>query len=500
MTKTDCYLLDLGMEIISRFPQSRILCLGDIMIDRFINGAVKRISPESPVPVFNASGQQVFPGGAANVARNIAALGGRCTLIGVTGDDPAARELASAIASNAGIAMALVVEAERPTTEKTRYVTDGHHMLRVDIEIARPITEATETAILSRVESLVSSHDVLVLSDYAKGVLTDRVVAHAIELASAAGRPIIVDPKSKTLERYRGASLITPNAKETQEATGIDPLEDDAMAVAAGAACHAGAPFEAVLITRSEKGMTLIPRDGDPVHIASTGREVFDVVGAGDTVVATLAVARAAGAGWETAARIANAAAGVVVGKRGTATVSSDELQLELQSLSYGHTRHDAPVMLTSEDAGRYARIRKAEGKRVGFTNGVFDILHPGHISILKFSRSACDCLIVGINSDASVKRLKGPTRPINPETDRATVLGALGTVDAVVLFDTDTPLELIKAIEPDVLIKGADYTVETVVGSDVVQSYGGTVLLAPLVAGKSSTNAIARAKLERSK
>jgi D-beta-D-heptose 7-phosphate kinase/D-beta-D-heptose 1-phosphate adenosyltransferase len=253
---------------------------------------------------------------------------------------------------------------------------------------------------------------------------------------------------------------------------------------------------DAILVTRSEKGMTLVPRQGPATHIPTTGREVYDVVGAGDTVIATLATAMACGAALATAARIANAAAGIVVGKRGTASVSQAELIAELEAQAHGRPRGGAPVMLTPDDAARYARACKAAGKQVGFTNGVFDILHPGHIAILHAARDACDCLIVGLNSDASVKRLKGPTRPINTQSDRAIVLGALGTVDAVVVFETDTPLELIRAIQPDVLVKGADYTVATVVGADVVTAYGGKVLLAELVPGVSSTNTIAKARM----
>ena len=484
---------------VQHFAHARILCVGDVMIDRFIQGAVKRISPESPVPVFNAGKQELFPGGAANVARNIFALGAQCTLIGAVGDDATGNELSRAIEHDSSVTTDFVVCTDRPTTEKTRFVTGGHHMLRVDMEVAKALPADAEAAVVARIAAHIADHDVLILSDYAKGVLTDGVVRQAIALANAAGKPVIVDPKSDDFSRYDGATLITPNAKEIQAATGLDAVED-AVAEEAGRIGLTHAKVEAILITRSEKGMTLVPRDLPATHIATTGREVFDVVGAGDTVISTLSLALAAGASLETAARVANAAAGIVVGKRGTATVSPDELILELENQQHGPARRGAPVMLTPEEAARYARARKAEGKRVGFTNGVFDILHPGHISILQFSRDACDCLIVGLNSDASVTRLKGPTRPINNERDRSIVVGALGTVDAVVLFETDTPIDLITAIRPDVLIKGADYTIATVVGADVVQSYGGEVLLAQIVPGVSSTNTIAKAQLERAR
>jgi D-beta-D-heptose 7-phosphate kinase/D-beta-D-heptose 1-phosphate adenosyltransferase len=478
---------------VQRFAAARILCIGDVMVDRFIEGVVKRISPESPVPVFSAGRQQSFPGGAANVARNIFSLGAQCTLIGVIGDDVTGHELIESLETSTIHAL-LIQSADRPTTEKTRFVAQGQHVLRVDTETTTPISEAAAAEIIRQVELSIGEHDVLVLSDYAKGTLTHDVCAAVIALARAAGKPVIADPKSDDFAKYAGATLITPNAAEMRIATGIEPVLDD-EAVAAGRYGLTRTDLDAILITRGQKGMTLVPRHGEAVHIRSAGRDVYDVVGAGDTVVATMAVALAAGARLEVAARIANTAAGIVVGKQGTSVVSPDELVMELRSGTPRAARRGTPVTLTLEEAARYARARKAEGRKVGFTNGVFDILHPGHISMLQFSRAACDCLIVGLNSDASVGRLKGPERPVNAEKDRAIVLGALGMVDIVVMFDTDTPFDLIHAIVPDVLIKGADYTLNTVVGADFVLSHGGSVLLADLVPGVSSTNTIAKAQ-----
>lgn len=487
-------------ELTSRvqyFSRARILCVGDVMVDRFIDGSVERISPESPVPVFMSGRRVMFPGGTANVARNVVALGASCTLLGGVGDDAPGRELTDAIEVGTTIRADFLILADRPTTEKTRFVTQGHHMLRVDIESAEPIGNESESEVLRRLDQLIAAHDVVVLSDYAKGFLTDRVLKHAIALARAAGKPVIVDPKGTDFSRYSGATVVTPNAREVEAATTVEPATD-ALAVAAGRIALATAQSDAILITRGDKGITLVRRDGASMHFASAAREVYDVVGAGDTVVATLAVALALGAPLEVAATLANAAGGIAVGKRGTGTVSANELidAVERHSLDQ---RRGAPLLLTTQEAERYARARQAEGRKVGFTNGVFDILHPGHIAILQFSREACDCLIVGLNSDASVRRLKGPSRPINGQQDRAIVLGALGTVSAVVIFDTDTPIDLIGAIQPDVLIKGADYSVATVVGADVVQAYGGMVLLAPLVAGASSTNTITRTRLAAS-
>ncbi len=476
---------------------AKVLCVGDVMMDRFVEGQVSRISPESPTPVFNYRSEEIFPGGAANVARNISAFGGACTLIGVVGHDEAAQTLARSIARNSEVRPLMVAADDRPTTVKTRFVVRGQHMLRVDQEVAKPITEGTEKACLKVIAEQLPDHDVLILSDYAKGLLTDGLVREAIAIARKLNKPVVVDPKTHNLGRYAHATIITPNAKETQEACGIYP-DSDEKAEQAGRLCLEASQAEAMLITRSEQGMTLVPRDGPAVHIPTRASEVFDVVGAGDTVIATLSAAIACGLAMTDAAHLANTAAGVVVGKRGTATTSPDELVLALENEGPGGHRKGTPIMLTPEEAERYARIRRMEGKVVGFTNGCFDILHPGHISLMKFARDNCDCLIVGLNSDASVQRLKGPTRPINSEGDRAIVLSALGTVDAVVIFGEDTPIELIKAIKPDVLIKGADYSIENVVGADVVMGNGGKVLLAQLVPGKSSSSTIEKAKLDK--
>lgn len=483
---------------VKALSSSRVLCVGDVMMDRYVDGQVSRISPESAAPVFNYRAEHVLPGGAANVARNISALGGKCTLIGVVGDDEAATTLVSCIAQNSDIKSVMVVSNDRPTTVKTRYEVRGHHVLRVDHELTLPIPTVCEDACLAAIHEHMPAHDVLVLSDYDKGVLTERLVGEAIKIARALNKPVIVDPKSPNLGKYAGASIMTPNANETRQACGLYP-DTDEKAETAAEHYRDASQTDAVLITRGEQGMTLVCRGQPAIHIRSQVSEVFDVVGAGDTVVATLGAAIACGMDITTAATFANAAAGVVVGKHGTATTSPDELVLALENQGEHHSRKGTPIMLTREEAAHYARIRRLEGKVVGFTNGCFDILHPGHISLLKFARDNCDCLIVGLNSDTSVTRLKGPSRPVNTETDRSIVLSALGTVDAVVIFEDDTPLELVTAIKPDVLIKGADYTLETVVGADVVMANGGKVLLAELVPGKNSTTTIERLKLAQS-
>lgn len=482
------------MNELPAFEQIRVLCIGDIMLDRFVFGDVKRISPESPVPIIQMQRTSNVPGGAANVARNVAALGGRCSIIGVVGDDASGSELAGLIADGEAIVPVLVTDASRPTIEKIRFVAQGHHLLRADREDAVAIAASAEDAILAHVAALIADHQVLVLSDYAKGVLTDRVISGSIALARAAGVPVVVDPKSRQLVRYAGATILTPNAKEVFEATGIDVRNDESAAEAARAAMVA-ADVEAMLVTRSEQGMTLVEGDGAITHLVASAREVFDVVGAGDTVVATLALCMGAGMPLPGATAIANAAAGIVVGKQGTATVTRSELGDELAQLSRVGLSSSELKIVSGERAALLRAQWERDGLTVGFTNGCFDILHVGHVRILEFARAQCDRLIVGVNSDASVKRLKGPTRPINIEDDRAQVIGAFGFVDAVVVFDEDTPYDLIEQIGPDVLIKGSDYTVEQVVGHDIIERRGGQVVLFDLVPGRSTSNIIAKSR-----
>lgn len=479
------------MSLMERMARVRVLCVGDVMLDRFVSGSVKRISPESPVPVLSITGMNACPGGAANVARNVASLGGHCTLISVVGSDAVAGELERAVAGIAQVSSLFIHAPARATTEKIRFVAQGQHMLRADSEDSQPLAPELEQALLASIAANLDGHDVLVLSDYAKGVLTDLVVAGAIALARASGLPCVVDPKSARMERYAGATVVTPNAKEVQEVTGIDPTEDDAVAVAAGQKMLKDFDIEAVLVTRAHRGMTLVPREGLPAQLPASAREVFDVVGAGDTVVATLALVLGTGESLLEAARLANLAAGIVVGKRGTATVTQAELTEGLTRLGQGSLQSLQGKVFNLSALLPLLEIWRQQGHKVGFTNGCFDLLHVGHLSILSYSRSHCGRLVVGVNSDASVKRLKGADRPINSAEDRATVLAALAAVDAVVIFDEDTPLELIRAIQPDVLVKGADYSVDKIVGADLVLARGGQVLTSELIPGRSTSRIV---------
>jgi D-beta-D-heptose 7-phosphate kinase/D-beta-D-heptose 1-phosphate adenosyltransferase len=481
------------MPLVHQFQDVRVLCLGDLILDTFNHGTVERISPERPVPVFRPGQVVHIPGGAANVARNITSLGGHCSLAGLIGSDEASSILSNLLVCDPQISCHLV-SSLRPTSHKLRFTAAGQHLMRLDNEATQPISDEEIEQILSALEPLIPIHDVLILSDYAKGLLTTALLKQVIALAHSFGKPVVVDPKSLDFSRYAGASLLTPNTAEAQRAAGF-PIQTDADAERAGRCLLNDAAVSAVLITRGADGMSLISSDAPPFHLASGALEVFDVVGAGDTVIATLACAIAAGGSLTEAATAANVSAGLVVGKPDTATVAPEELIDRLMSLAAGRGRQYDPLLLKATELRAYIAARRAEGKRIGFTNGVFDLVHPGHVSLLRFSRDHCEVLIVGINSDASVRRLgKGEERPINSEIDRATVLGAFGMVDAIVIFDDDTPLSLIETIRPDVLIKGSDYTIESVVGSSFVLGYGGDVLLAPIEAGKSTTRMIKKA------
>ena len=476
-------------DIVRRFPNARVLVVGDVMLDRYVSGSSIRLSPEAPIPVLRPTASRSTLGGAANVAANVAALGGQVVLVGVIGNDPAGIEMTERLATVTGIAPRLVIAPERPTTAKTRFMVGMHQLLRLDEETTAPIAPASAATLLQHVAEALQSAHVVVLSDYAKGVLSDSVLADVLRQAQALGRTVIADPKRMDFAAYRGASILTPNENEVRQATHIEASED-ADADHAGRQALNDTGGEAVLVTRSEKGLTLVRRDQPPLHMPARAREVADVSGAGDTLVAALAVALGAGASLPDAAMIANITAGISVGKQDTATVRHDELlgALRLEDL----VATDRKVA-TREEAIQRTSAWRAQGLRIGFANGCFDLIHPGHIHLLSEARARCDRLVVALNTDASVKRLKGPTRPLQNETSRATVMASLSPVDLVTLFDEDTPLELIEALRPDVLVKGADYSVDQVVGADLVQSWGGTVLLVDLQQGHSTTGTIRR-------
>jgi D-beta-D-heptose 7-phosphate kinase/D-beta-D-heptose 1-phosphate adenosyltransferase len=471
-----------------------VLCVGDLMLDEFVYGEVSRISPEAPAPVIAVSRTETDIGGAGNVARNIAALGAHCIFVGLIGDDEAGAKLKAALARESLIESVLVCDPARPTTRKVRFVSEhfSTHMLRADWELAVPAAAGIEQQLIEAILPLLSRADIVLLSDYAKGVLTARVIRNVIDGARKLGKRVIVDPKSANLAIYRGATLLKPNRKEFAEATRSRADTEKSIAEAAQDVMQL-ADCEAVLVTQSEHGMTLVPRNGAAIHVPGHPVKVADVSGAGDTVAAVLALALAAGADWETALRMANAAAAVAVSKKGAAIVTSAELRRKI--LPHAYLAAEEKIIAAGGELGAHLKDWRKQGLRIGFTNGCFDILHPGHVKVLTAARGACDRLIVGLNSDASVKRLKGEGRPVQDQRARSEVLAALEAVDLVVIFEQDTPIDLITQIKPSVLVKGGDYSRDQVVGHEIVEANGGEVLLVEVLPGFSTTSLVNRAR-----
>lgn len=479
---------------LGKLAGATVLCIGDLMLDDFVYGDVARISPEAPAPVIRVKRSDIVIGGAGNVARNIASLGASCLFVGVIGDDDAGRQLKASLDGEPRVQASLVVDALRPTTRKVRFVSEHYatHMLRADWETAAPVTAAIEQAVIDAALKFLPKADALILSDYAKGVLTGHVIRTLIDAAGKAGKPVIVDPKGNDYALYRGATLVTPNRKELGDAVRREVSGDDEIAQAAAELCDT-IGCKAMLVTRSDEGMTLVERGKAPVHVPAYPVKIGDVSGAGDTVVAVLAAMLATQADLELAMRAANAAAAVVVGKRGTATVSLTELRGRLLPAS-SLAPEEKIVFDWSQLDARLAAWRR-QGLRIGFTNGCFDLLHPGHVRLLAQARAACDRLVLGLNSDASVRRLKGEERPVQDVHARSEVLAALEAVDLVVVFEEDTPQQLIEKVRPTVLVKGADYTREQVVGGDFVESIGGEIVLVDIVPGHSTTNIVSRSR-----
>ncbi len=480
------------IETIAAMAQVRVAVLGDVMFDRFVMGETERISPEAPIPVIKVLREQAMLGGAGNVARNVASMGGQALLIGLVGADEAGVEVEAAAARVAGLTAALVRDACRPTTLKTRFLAQGQQLLRVDRETSAPATGAVAEDLLRSASRAIETASLLVLSDYAKGVLSPMVLDRVMALVRERGCAVIADPKQRDMRCYAGASLITPNAAEAAAATGISCDTDDGV-VAAAHRIGEVVGCRHVIVTRGSKGMSVVDISGreGSIHLPAMLREVHDVSGAGDTVVAALALANGAGAPMAIAASIANIAAGIAVSHRGTAAVTAAELVAAAQQ----QTGLSGTTKIVSRTAAAHMAQRWREaGNRVVFTNGCFDLLHPGHIRLLQRAKAEGDRLIVALNSDASVRRLKGSSRPIQNEDARAFVMASMEHVDLVIVFDEDTPLAVIEEIRPDVLAKGADYTEAQVVGGNLVRASGGRIVLVPLEPGHSTTAAIVRA------
>lgn len=476
------------LKIMDDAASVEVLVIGDVMLDRFVYGSARRISPEAPIPILSVTHQSQMLGGAGNVVRNISSLGGKARLISVVGEDAEGREIEHIFGSQGAMTPHLVKSVGRPTTVKTRFIADGQQLLRSDHEATHQLQPKTAGSLLKTFQEVVKSADIIVLSDYAKGVLSDTVLKQVIATAREKNIPIIADPKSADFSRYAGVTLLTPNRKEMIAASGL-PCGTNYEVEQAARSILAKAGVSAILVTRSEAGMSLITKDAAH-HIAAEAQEVFDVSGAGDSVVAALSLAIASGAGLADAARIANLAGGIAVSKSGTAAVTKAEIRQSLHSLEISDL--DAKIVGLDAALERVSNWR-SRGLKIGFTNGCFDLVHPGHISLMRQARAECDRLIVGLNTDDSIRRLKGEGRPVTNENSRAIVLASLSDVDLVIPFAEDTPIRLIETIRPDVLVKGADYTRETVVGADIVEAYGGRVHLATLKDGFSTTGTIQR-------
>ncbi|HJU15009.1 MAG TPA: D-glycero-beta-D-manno-heptose-7-phosphate kinase [Stellaceae bacterium] len=476
------------VSYVERLRTARVLCIGDVMLDHYVYGEVERISPEAPIPVLAVEREMKTLGGAGNVLRNLTALGAGASFVSVVGNDEAGREIERLLSAQDNAEIHVLVQPQRRTTLKTRYIAANQQLLRTDRETAVSLGPHIRDDLLRLARELVADHPVIVISDYAKGVLTDGVALEIIKAAGEAGARVIVDPKGGDHIRYRGADLLKPNRRELAHATGM-PVATEAEVVTAARALIERCSLNAVLASLGPEGMILVCADGGVFVQRAEVREVYDVSGAGDTVVATAAAALAAGVPLIHAVRLANIAAGIVVGKVGTAVAYANEIAAFLDGTHIHATEKVLPRAQALDTLERWRR----KGLKIGFTNGCFDLLHPGHVALLACAKAACDRLVVGLNSDASTTRLKGPSRPVQSELARAAVLGSLAAVDLIVVFEEDTPIELIRAIRPHLLVKGADYTVDQVVGADFVKSIGGEILLAELMAGYSTTATIAR-------
>jgi D-beta-D-heptose 7-phosphate kinase / D-beta-D-heptose 1-phosphate adenosyltransferase len=463
-----------------------VLVVGDIMCDTYLWGKVRRISPEAPVPIFESTERRQVLGGAANVAANLRALGCDVRLLGVIGADGTGRCVREQL-SEQGIADTwLVQDVTRPTTEKTRLIASQQQLLRLDYESQTPLSPSLVSQVLQAVEPLMRDIDGVVCSDYRKGVCIPALLEPLFAMAHTAGHPIFVDPKVQDFSRYRGATVLTPNLEEVEQASGIMVSDEGALTLAVEKLLQQS-QARALLVTRGKDGMTLFHRPHAPVHIPTRAREVFDVTGAGDTVIATFSMAVLCGLPWVDAAHLANVAAGIVVSKLGTATVLPEELRTTLRvGEAFG-----AYKALQRGELAVALQQRRQQGDRIVFTNGCFDLLHVGHIHYLQQARAMGDCLVVGLNDDASVRLLKGEKRPVLPQDERARLLSALACVDYVTIFSEATPLALIECLRPHILVKGGDYTLDTVVGRKEVEAYGGEVRLVPYVSGVSTTGII---------
>ncbi len=471
---------------ILRLAHANVLIVGDVMLDRYIYGDVERISLEAPVPILAIDREVEMPGGAGNVLRNLTALGSAAAFITVVGDDTAGSALTALVGGHANVEPWLLVQSGRTTTQKTRFISKGQHLFRADREQTDPIHPRLAERMVRIAVDAMAATSVTVLSDYGKGVLAGDTPMHLLAAARSSGRTLIIDPRGVDFSRYTGADIVMPNRPELAAATGM-PVDTEAAIVAAAVTLRERFSFGAVVVTRGNDGMTLVDADGVR-HFPAEAGEVYDTSGCGDTALATLAAGVAAKLPLAVAVRLANIAAGVVVGKVGSAVAHETELLAAVSP-----ERSAIRKVVSMEEAAELAERWRHRGWRVGFTNGCFDLLHPGHLHLLDSGRGGCDRLIVGLNSDRSARRLKGPMRPAQPQDARAAILASLASVDLVCIFDDDTPERLIRAVRPDVLITGGADGIEESIGLDLVREWGGKVTVADVLPGHST-----QATLER--
>jgi D-beta-D-heptose 7-phosphate kinase/D-beta-D-heptose 1-phosphate adenosyltransferase len=468
---------------VNSLRNANVLCIGDIMMDRFIYGDVDRISPEAPIPIFNIQSEKLMLGGAGNVANNLSGLGASTQFISVVGDDPAGQEISNLIGDIPNIKTTLITDKERRTSIKTRFIASGQQMMRTDDETISYIKGLTRKKVAAQAKLALKNCTAMVLADYAKGVLIPEIIQELIKLANKVQVPVIIDPQGRNYNLYNGADLITPNCKELSDATNM-PTSNDNEIIAAARKLISENTIKSVLTTRSGDGMSLIDHISFKTFKAEA-LEVYDVSGAGDTVAAAIAASLAAGSSLEQAVQLANTAAGIVVGKLGTAVAYSSEI---IEALHHKEVFSSDTKIISASSAVIVSKAWRSIGHKVGFTNGCFDLLHPGHISTINKAKAACDKLIVGLNSDVSVSNIKGKNRPIQSEVARAQVLASLANVDAVIIFSEDTPAKIIKALKPEVFVKGADYNIDNIAEATIVRGYGGKIILAELEKGYSTT------------
>ncbi|HEV7302199.1 MAG TPA: D-glycero-beta-D-manno-heptose 1-phosphate adenylyltransferase [Tepidisphaeraceae bacterium] len=482
------------IEIVERFSGHTVVLVGDFMLDRYIFGSTERISPEAPIPVLKYAREEARLGGAGFVLAGLAELGSHVRTIGVVGDDAAGRELRHRVDALGADAAGLITVKDRPTVAKTRFLGSSedrtpHQMIRLDIEDAGPVSASVADEIVAKATAALAGAKLLCLEDYNKGVLTADVCQRLIAAAKAQGVPVFVDPaRLADYRKYAGATLLKPNRPETERSTGQSARTPEGLKAAAEQLLST-LKLDAVVMTLNEKGCYLATADGERTLLASRPRQVADGTGAGDMVLVAIALARAAGADWHDAAALSNVVGGLEVEKLGCVPVSKDEVVADLLAEHHEHAGKQRSLETLLPELARH----RAAGRRIVFTNGCFDLIHLGHVKYFQYAKAQGDLLVVGVNTDSSISRLKGPKRPIINEGDRVSVLEELESIDYLVRFDEDTPRQLIESIRPDVLVKGADYAKEQVVGWEFVEAYGGCVSLAPLIDGKSTSAVIQR-------